>query len=416
MKILTSEIVNEYAEIKGIHEATNAMPMASNEDYKNLVEDISKNGLAVPLVIDQNGLLLDGRNRLLACYEIGIKPNFEYISCEDSWAYVWSLNGARRHLTKSQCAMYGADWIAHKVEAEAKERQRAAIKERDEKGRATSTCATSGTSGKQPAPKSRDIIGKKVGVGHSYIDAAKKIKTKNPKIANDVRQGKINIKRAIKEMEKPKTVDRKSWVEIAHSVGVISVQPNHKERTQLQKRILEIDSDIKFEMQGANPETALRIENACKIILEENKNSSKINSAKTVANKLKQNLSLTAQQKYESALRAGKRVLELEMEERVKIELDKQLPFYVALSEKHKKVVDAYKGPLSHKEYKMILGCLHPDKLTGLDDIQKTRYNKAFNILKEKEFELAGLPPREPKRENTLARNSAELRARRKNK
>jgi hypothetical protein len=94
-----------------IHPAANLFPMMEQADYEELRLDILANGQRVPITI-LNGAVLDGRNRLRVCDEIGIAPEFAYVSdkeVDDPRSWVLSCNLHRRHLTTSQRAMIAAE-------------------------------------------------------------------------------------------------------------------------------------------------------------------------------------------------------------------------------------------------------------------------------------------------------------------
>jgi|688.fasta_scaffold42858_9 hypothetical protein len=91
-----------------IHPAATLFPMMSDEEFAGLKADIEENGLREPIVVwcDQ---VIDGRNRLKACEEIGVDPAFWELPDEcDPWKFVISHNLHRRHLTSSQRAMVAA--------------------------------------------------------------------------------------------------------------------------------------------------------------------------------------------------------------------------------------------------------------------------------------------------------------------
>ena len=85
------------------HEAANAFPMMDGKSLGELAEDIRKNGLKVPIALYE-GKVLDGRNRMLACNDAGVTPEFKDItgSVDDPFMWVWSLNGERRHLSSQE--------------------------------------------------------------------------------------------------------------------------------------------------------------------------------------------------------------------------------------------------------------------------------------------------------------------------
>lgn len=91
-----------------VHPAADAFPMMTDSQYESLKTDIAQRGLQEPIVYWRD-CLLDGRNRLKACVELGIDPDETTLSDEaDPVAYVVSLNIHRRHLTTPQRAMVAA--------------------------------------------------------------------------------------------------------------------------------------------------------------------------------------------------------------------------------------------------------------------------------------------------------------------
>jgi hypothetical protein len=86
------------------HPLANLFPMMDEASFEDLATDILLNGLQEPIVL-MDHQILDGRNRLKACVEVGVTPRFEQFHGKDPAAYVISLNLRRRHLTESQRAM-----------------------------------------------------------------------------------------------------------------------------------------------------------------------------------------------------------------------------------------------------------------------------------------------------------------------
>lgn len=82
--------------------------MMDDVDYASLRDDIQKHGQLVPIKM-LNGQVIDGRNRLRACIELGLKPLTEDVPSEvEPVAFVLSHNLERRHLNTSQRAMVAA--------------------------------------------------------------------------------------------------------------------------------------------------------------------------------------------------------------------------------------------------------------------------------------------------------------------
>lgn len=89
------------------HPLADAFPLLEGDEFRELVEDVNKHGLHMPVVMHE-GMILDGRNRWRACQELGIVHREIRFAGEDAAAYVWSTNAVRRQLTPSQRALAAA--------------------------------------------------------------------------------------------------------------------------------------------------------------------------------------------------------------------------------------------------------------------------------------------------------------------
>jgi ParB-like chromosome segregation protein Spo0J len=88
-----------------IHPIADLFPMMTDEELADLAADIKANSLLHPIVVDKDGLLIDGRNRDRACEIAGIEPATVLFEGDDPRAYIIASNISRRHLTKGQQAM-----------------------------------------------------------------------------------------------------------------------------------------------------------------------------------------------------------------------------------------------------------------------------------------------------------------------
>lgn len=92
-----------------VHPAANAFPMMDRQQFASLKKDIEKKGQQDYITFWREQLI-DGRNRLRACEELGIEP----MTCEldddaDPLAFIISANLHRRHLTTAQRSMVAAE-------------------------------------------------------------------------------------------------------------------------------------------------------------------------------------------------------------------------------------------------------------------------------------------------------------------
>lgn len=92
-----------------VHPAAELFPLMSDEELDALAADILANGLRQPLVLDGEGRLLDGRNRLAACGRAGVTPDYTVADTADPVALLVSLNVKRRNLSASQRAIAAAE-------------------------------------------------------------------------------------------------------------------------------------------------------------------------------------------------------------------------------------------------------------------------------------------------------------------
>lgn len=92
--------------------AADVFPMMAEDELQELAEDIKANGLREPIVmavIDEERVLVDGRNRL-AAWKLAGQPTdgVPFVMLDedvDPTAYVISANVRRRQMTKAQIAM-----------------------------------------------------------------------------------------------------------------------------------------------------------------------------------------------------------------------------------------------------------------------------------------------------------------------
>ena len=92
------------------HPAAECFPLMTDVELEALAADIGTNGCRVPVSICGD-LLLDGRNRALACERVGVPVPWETlpaVGARDASLVVTSLNLQRRHMAESQRALAAA--------------------------------------------------------------------------------------------------------------------------------------------------------------------------------------------------------------------------------------------------------------------------------------------------------------------
>jgi len=173
------------------HPAACIFPMLPDDELRQLADDIKTNGQNEPCVIC-DGMVLDGRNRWMACKLLGIKAKTVNESPTDPVAYVMSMNLHRRHLTPSQASMCAAR-ARDLYEQQAKERQK--------RKPAKSVPENLPELVKGDA---RDLAGKAFGVSGKSVDHASKIIGSESKpLIKAVDDGRIAVSKAVKLIDKP---------------------------------------------------------------------------------------------------------------------------------------------------------------------------------------------------------------------
>jgi site-specific DNA-methyltransferase (adenine-specific) len=170
-----------------IHPVAELFPMLSASDLQEMSDSIKREGLLNPCV-RQGDTLLDGRNRIEACKMAGVEPRFIEYAGESPVALIIGANLARRHLDKGQKIALALEIEPHFAE-EAEKRLHLA------KGR--------GVKGVENVPqvKSRDQAAAAVGVSGKLVSAAKAIREADPVLFEKVKQGKVSVAKAKKEIK-----------------------------------------------------------------------------------------------------------------------------------------------------------------------------------------------------------------------
>jgi N6-adenosine-specific RNA methylase IME4/ParB-like chromosome segregation protein Spo0J len=189
------------------HSAADLFPLMSDADIDKLAEDIREHGLVEPIVVHRDdGSILDGRNRYLACKKAKVKPDTEQWDgpAGSEVTYVISRNLHRRHLNESQRAMIAAR-VKSMFEAEAKKRQLATLKRGKE-----APAPVKENLPERDKGQSRDHAGEMFKVsGRSVDHAAKILKNASPELVQAVDDGTATLAQATKLMGQDHDTQRK---------------------------------------------------------------------------------------------------------------------------------------------------------------------------------------------------------------
>ena len=192
--------IDPNGEVK-IHEFAASFPQIEGDEYEQFKASI-KLGQQSPVLIFK-GELLDGRNRLKACRELGIKTMaVEYSGEKTAVQVITDLNIYRRHLTASQRAAYGLRLLPV-LEHEAKERKKAGVADHSENIR---------------SGRAVDLAGAQVGVNGRYIEDARTVANSSPELLQRLISGEITIPEAKKQIRPAKATPVQTE-KILYSVG-----------------------------------------------------------------------------------------------------------------------------------------------------------------------------------------------------
>ena len=162
-----------------VHPVAELFPMLSDAELQALADDIKKNGQQQSC-ITQNGLLLDGRNRMAACKLAGVTATVRELAGDrDATQFIISANIHRRHLTESQRAMVAAR-LANLGDGIRKDR--------------SANLPTSAVTQPEAA--------KLLNVSERSLRDAKLIQREDPELAKDIDSGKLNINAAKREVKR----------------------------------------------------------------------------------------------------------------------------------------------------------------------------------------------------------------------
>lgn len=174
------------------HSVANIFPLLDGEEYQKLVDDIKINGL-IDDIITLDGLILDGRNRYLACLDADIEPRFvEWPGSGSPLSFVISKNLHRRHLNSSQRAAIAVEALPL-FEAEARERMISG-------GEARQQGVAKIPHPEEEKGKSRDKAADAFDTNPRYVQDAKKLAEEEPELFEKVKSGEMTIPKAKQEV------------------------------------------------------------------------------------------------------------------------------------------------------------------------------------------------------------------------
>lgn len=174
------------------HPAADLFPMMTDDEYTELVESIRVHGQREPVWVDEQGQILDGRNRVRACDQLGIPYNWRIYTGHDPIQFVIDLNLHRRHLTTGQRAAVAYDMLPM-LEESARERMLA--------GKADPGADLPQGTDEERAPRARDRAAELAGTSGRAVGQFKRLAEHTPDLADEVRDGTLTLHAAETELK-----------------------------------------------------------------------------------------------------------------------------------------------------------------------------------------------------------------------
>lgn len=354
------------------HEIANAFPMMPEAELQALADDIAANGLH-EMIVEFEGKILDGRNRFVACGRANVEPVFKPYRGDDPLSFVVSKNLHRRHLDTSQRSMAAAKLATMKQGART---DLSPIGERSQEQTAELLNV-----GKRSVERAREVLDdgapeliEAVEQGEISVSAAAKIATSYSK-----EEQRTIVAATTKSEKKSNKKPRNGNKPKSNSGPKPERRKNDPEAEKLAADLV-LDDGMTYEQaaEQAGVGSVQIVKTA--VAREEGRREPKVDPAE---------LSMSAREKLEAAIRQYRRKLEREFRERVRQEVINQcnsiwLPDYQKKLDDAKAVLDARRGVMTRGTFVKILSCLHPDSRKSVSD---GKLNEAFRAFKR--FEVA---------------------------
>jgi ParB-like chromosome segregation protein Spo0J len=228
-------------------EHASLVPELSPEEFESLKQSIKRaNGLYVPIIVNQDGIILDGHHRYKACQELGIEPKTtvrEFSDKLEEQLFVIECNLIRRQLNNFQRT---------ELALKSKPILEAIVKGNESLG-------GKGDRNLTPLGRINDKIGERAGVSRDTVRKVEKIlenKRISDKIKEDLRSGQLSINEAYEMVEQDQEGQslyqkyRKAADELNKSAAEIDIL---SERTKEEKERLRAQGEEKLRDEIMKP-------------------------------------------------------------------------------------------------------------------------------------------------------------------
>jgi hypothetical protein len=202
------------------HPLAEMFPGMTEEEERELTDDVTKNGLVEDIVLHE-GKILDGVHRGRACAASGVKPRYvEFADLAPAirdagpLEFVIGKNLMRRHLTTSQRAALAVELEAHYAK-EALERRNANLKHVSASGPTAPSMWQKGTkNGETARGRSSEKAAAAMAVSPRSVRLAKRVRARSPEKFEQLKAGTLTVGKASMDQA---AVQRMAALEAAHA-------------------------------------------------------------------------------------------------------------------------------------------------------------------------------------------------------
>lgn len=232
----------------GVHPYADMFPLLEGFAYVEIMNDIEVHGLAEPIIVTADDVLVDGRNRWQMCQALGITPEVRKLSAdttdEEILNLIVSKNVMRRHLTVNDKTVAAVGYKHHLASITRSGRRPADEEDLSPDGDSSTA-----------SPKYRTSVARaadKVGVGVTTVERALRVERDAPDLYEKVKNNEMTIngadrERAERQLHEQKLAtasdDRVSAGGRIGAIKVPSVNPGGGRSTA--KRVTAILSQLK---------------------------------------------------------------------------------------------------------------------------------------------------------------------------
>jgi ParB/Sulfiredoxin domain len=182
------------------HPACLLLPEMTADEFRELVEDIRVNGQQHPILVDEDGMILDGRHRYRACSDLFKTPWVQTV-CNITEAgkitKIMSLNVHRRHLSTQQRAAIAADLATMAVGSN--QHKLVGTEAPSNGGSSTSSSEPPSNDGPSTPPMSTAEAAKVMQLGRASVERAQRRKRTDPEAHAQAKAGTLKRKQPQKK-------------------------------------------------------------------------------------------------------------------------------------------------------------------------------------------------------------------------